>query len=88
MPTNVLTGNYRVFTYPAWDRAKLPNYAAITATADGTMVTFTSTTSTTSTQAGGPLAALTPGQSASFTLDQGDTIEIMSNETGADVSGS
>jgi hypothetical protein len=85
LPTNALTGNYRAATYPAWDQASLPAYVAITATRDNTSVTFTSSTNT---QAGGPLGALGPGQQGSFMMNAGDVIEIMSNPTGADVSGS
>lgn len=85
LPTNALTGKYRVFTYPAWDLASLPNYAAIIGTVDGTSVTFTSRTNT---QAGGGLPALAPGGKATVTLNAGDVLEIMSNPSGADVSGS
>ncbi len=85
LPTNALTGNYRVFTYPAWNQASLPNYAAIVGTADDTSLTFTARTNT---QAGGGLPALSAGGKATVKLNRGDVLEIMSNPTNADISGS
>ena len=85
LPTNALTGNYVVFTYPSWSAANLADYAAITATADGTKVTFTSSTTL---QPGGGIGALGAGQSATVTMNAGDVLQIMSVPNGGDISGS
>jgi hypothetical protein len=86
LPTNALTGNYAVFTYPSWGGvANVGDYAAITATKDNTKVTFKSSTTL---QAGGGLTGLTAGSSSTVMMNAGDVLQIMAQPNGSDISGS
>jgi hypothetical protein len=90
LPENVLGGEYMVGSYSAFASGYYysygyPGFAAVAATEDGTSVTVHSRTTT----LGGDIAALSPGQEATITLDRGDVLEVFSAATvGADLTGS
>jgi hypothetical protein len=90
LPEHVLTGNYMVNTWPTWGRgswtdffgiptgdwdAWYPGFVAVVAVEDNTTLTLTSSTFT---DAGSPGGNLTPGQSATVTLNRGDVYQLFS----------
>jgi hypothetical protein len=90
LPTTALTGNYRIGGVPAWTDPMggdftYPPYFAVTGTADGTTVDIQlSATGAITGGAGVPSAQ--PGGSASFTLNQGDVVQVVGT-VGSDMSG-
>ena len=87
IPTNAMTGDYMVATWPPWDGGfwydKSPCLLAITATVDATAVTVTTKADT---RAGGGAPAFTAGVPQTVTLNQGDVLELLS--TSGDLTGS
>ena len=76
LPSTAMTGNYRVAS--SFARGGAGSYFAITATTDGTSVTLKAGLNMKS-LAGGGIKALTSGQTATFTMDAGDVVEIVSD---------
>ncbi len=84
IPTAAMTGNYRVFAAPAntsneADAASdpdAPDAIAITATADGTMVTVSLVAGASVIAGTGVTATAGPGN-MTFTLDAGDVVELV-----------
>jgi hypothetical protein len=91
LPEHTLTGNYMAVSRPTWGHGSwqqlmgsltgswsswLPGYVTVAALADGTNVTFRSSTYT---AAGGSVPALTPGEETMVTLDRGDVLQIFSH---------
>ncbi len=82
LPEHVLTGNYRVSTWPTWgigafpgEAAFIPGFVAVAATEDDTEVTFRSAANT----AGGPdFGALEIGAEQTVELDRGDVLQVLS----------
>lgn len=99
MPSTAMTGHYRVFSQHGLDgnpglppfippSPGMPGYIAITATADGTTVKV-QVSSTGAIAAGTGITAVSSGQTATYTMDAGDVLELMSNgATASDLSGS
>ncbi|MEJ7727620.1 MAG: IgGFc-binding protein [Polyangiaceae bacterium] len=85
LPSTALTNNYRVTAYKGWPTANIGGYAAVTATADDTQVTVY-TSSTASVLAGGPVSNTGPNGTATFVIDAGDVVQLLSPPTG-DLSG-
>jgi len=90
LPEHVLTGNYMVSTWPTWGRgswtdlfgfptgdwnAWYPGFMAVVAVEDNTTLTLTSSTYT---DAGSPGGNMTPGQTATVTLNRGDVYQLFS----------
>lgn len=85
LPEHVLTTNYIVSTWPSWGISQdpapvlqyqwVPGFVAITATANGTDVTVTSSAET----AGGDVTPLSVGGEATYALDRGDVLQIFSH---------
>ncbi len=86
LPTQVLTGNYRITGQKSWDAAKIGAYFAITATEDSTAVTIT-VSKTGQIIAGGGIASTPAGGTAKLTMNRGDVVEVLGSTTG-DLSGS
>ncbi len=86
LPTQTLTGNYRVFGYGGWDAANIGATVTITGTQDGTNVTATLGGAAT-VVAGGGLSAGGPGQAINFTLQAGEVAQLYGTAAG-DFSGS
>ncbi|HTM19136.1 MAG TPA: IgGFc-binding protein, partial [Kofleriaceae bacterium] len=86
-PSNTWGTQYYVATRPAivLEPVHYPSELAVTAVADGTVVTIT-TRATTRPDGGAP--GFTAGVPQQVTLDAGDVLEIGSGEDGADLSGS
>lgn len=89
LPSTALTGTYRVGGMPAWPDEEgnftYPPYFAVTGTADGTTVTVQ--LSPTAAIAGGAgVADTAAGGTTTFTLDQGDVVQVVGTAT-ADMSG-
>lgn len=81
LPTNAMTGNYLVASYPFWGGSfNFPGIMAVTAVRDNTMVTITATAPSTGTPAF-PVGVATP-----VLLQQGDVIQIPN--TSGDLTGS
>ena len=90
LPEHVLTGNYRVSTWPTWAIGSfpgasqwLPGLVAIAATEDSTLVTITSSART---AAGGDLPALDVGEQTVVSLDRGDVLQMFAEVPQASVS--
>jgi hypothetical protein len=85
LPTTALTPNYSVGGYRAasYLLSAMFDFVAITATEDGTEIDVRPTSTT---DQGGGLTALGPGEVGSFTLNRGDVVELLS--TGVSLSGS
>ncbi len=80
LPEHVLTGNYRVSTWPTWAIGEfpgasqwLPGLVAIAATEDSTLVTITTTART----SGGDLPAMDVGDETVVSLDRGDVLQLL-----------
>jgi hypothetical protein len=87
LPTNVLTGNYYVASYPGADDMMgdlIPGELAITASQDGTVVMLKSASLTI---AGAGVPAFIPGVPQMVMLNQGDVLEVITSGTG-DLTGS
>lgn len=85
LPSTALTGNYRITGTKG--STGVSNYVAITGTRDGTEVSV-SLTAKGRISAGGGLAYTPGGGTATFTLDSGDVIELVSPAgTSFDLSG-
>lgn len=89
IPTPALDDTYYAVTYPqtnpsrgSWD---LPSAVNIVPVEDNTQVTFTSSTNT---RAGGGIPALSAGETHVFTLNAFDNLQIETQTTGHDLSGS
>lgn len=80
LPKTALTADYVVGGYRTATKLLVAMYefAAITATEDGTEISLRSTSHT---QGGGGVPKLSPGQSTTFTLDKGDVFQLLSNGT-------
>jgi len=77
LPSTAMTGTYRVAgaNGASWNgQPAMPSYVAITGTKDGTNVDFKAAGKVV---AGGGIGALSAGQSASFSLNAGDVIEVV-----------
>jgi hypothetical protein len=88
LPTTALTGTYRITANHGWSAAQMGGYVAVTATQDGTQVTF-DVSKTGSVLAGGPIPATGAGGTVTLSLDAGDVAELVSTgDDSADLSGS
>jgi hypothetical protein len=88
LPTSAMTGNYRITGIQGSTYAGTGSYFAITATADGTNVTVT-LSSTAFILAGGTFSEATPGQQMMLPMNAGDVIELLGiGEDTIDLSGS
>jgi hypothetical protein len=81
IPTTAMTGNYRVFLKDSLKGNEggyddTPASFAVTATQDGTTVQIVMPPSA-GTEGGGGLAAIAPGASATFMMNEGDVIELL-----------
>ncbi len=74
LPTNALTPNYVVATYPVWNA--FPSILTITATADNTQVTIVSEAPS---EAGNGLPALSPGSPQTITMNAGDAAQFLAS---------
>ena len=86
LPSTALTNNYRVIGYPSWQIANIGATLTVTGTQDTTKVTVTLAPGATI-QAGGGIPATAGGQTAKFTLNQGQVVELIGGTT-SDFSGS
>ncbi len=86
LPSTALTANYRVTGYPSWQTANIGATLTITGTQDNTKVTVT-LSPTATIQAGGGIAAASGGQKSTFSLNQGQVVELVAGVT-SDFSGS
>jgi hypothetical protein len=81
LPTTALRGDYYVLSRPTLHLGNfgtwinLPGFVAVTATADGTTVTVETTSHV---RAGAGVGALSPGGTATYNLDAGDVVMLMS----------
>ncbi|MCP4868494.1 MAG: hypothetical protein GY898_07225 [Proteobacteria bacterium] len=82
LPEHVLTGSYRVSTWPTWGIGDFPGtsswssgFVAITATQDGTLVEVTTSANT---AGGSDVAAMEVGDNTVVSLDRGDVLQILS----------
>jgi len=80
LPEHVLSGSYRVSTWPTWGIGDFPGesswasgFVAIAATTDGTLVEITTSANT----AGGDLPAMELGENTVVSLDRGDVLQIL-----------
>jgi len=80
LPTSALGGRNMVIARPSFGGRGwgAPGFLAVVGTADGTTVTLTSSART---QAGTGIAAMSPGESRTFTLDAGDVLQVLSTIT-------
>lgn len=76
LPTNSMTGNYRVASYSPWlaGTGVRPAFMTVTATQDDTRVEVTSTAAT---EAGNGIAAFAPGTPQTLTLNKGDVAQML-----------
>lgn len=86
LPTQVLTGNYRITGQKGWPAVGMGSYVAITATEDATNVTV-SVSATGQIVAGGGISATPKNGIAKFTMNQGDVVQVLGSANG-DLSGS
>lgn len=87
-PVTAMTGSYVVATWPAWDTQGTwpgvsPGFLAITATADNTSVTLTTTAGT---PAANGAPAFTAGMPQTVMLDRGDVLQVTADS--GDLTGS
>ncbi|MBL4636848.1 MAG: IgGFc-binding protein [Kofleriaceae bacterium] len=80
LPTNAMTGNYVVASYPFWNQFNYPGLMAVTAVRDNTTVTITPTAPSSGTPTF-PVGVATP-----VVLQKGDVIQILN--TSGDLTGS
>lgn len=78
LPSTALTNNYRIIGYPGFQTAGIGSTVTITGTQDGTNVTVTLSPSG-SILPGGGLSGTAGGGQATFTLGQGEVVELASD---------
>jgi hypothetical protein len=83
LPSTAMTGSYRI---SALDDSGGQAHFAITATADNTSVTLRAS-KTATILAGGPVPAINPGVTATFSMNAGDVVQLVS-AGGGDLAGS
>jgi len=86
LPSTAMTNNYRVVAYKSWALANIGATLTITGTQDTTNVTVT-LSSTATIVAGNGIPATASGQKATFTINQGQVVELVGG-TSSDFSGS
>ncbi len=86
LPSTAQTGNFRVFGYPGWQAANLGATLTVTGLFDNTNVTV-SLGAQGAVLAGGGIAATSGGGQVTFSLNQGEVVELVGNAT-SDFSGS
>ncbi len=87
LPSTALTDNYRVLGYPGWSLANMPPTLTITGTQDTTKVTVT-LSPTGSIAGGGGIPSGSPGQAVTFSINEGQVVELVGASASADFSGS
>jgi hypothetical protein len=88
LPSTAMSGNYRVAGHAGWSAGHLGAVAAITATADGTNVTFEVGTGG-QVLAGNGVAATGPGGALKLTMNAGDVAQLLGDDQdGSDLTGS
>jgi hypothetical protein len=86
LPSTAMTGNYRVTGVHGWSEANIGGYFTVTGTKDGTSVTV-NVAADGRVVAGGGIPGTSGGQSFTFSLDEGDVVEVLGTPE-TDLSGS
>jgi hypothetical protein len=73
LPANALGKDYRVASWPVFEKISHPGLMAVTATEDNTTITVHSKARV---EAGGAGAAIDEGSDATYVLEQGDVLEL------------
>jgi hypothetical protein len=85
LPSTAMTGNYRITGYHGWPLANMGPYFAITGTQNGTSVQV-KLSQTADVLGGGGIQSAGGGQVLTFSLNQGEVVELVGSPSG-DTSG-